>query len=260
MPGVFIWALFCCLSPLAAADCLPAGVLEPARVASVIDGDTVKLADGRSVRLIGINAPERGGRDRPGEPLAQRARQALQALLPADGRLFLEPGTEARDRYGRRLAHLYLREDGGNIEAALLRDGMGFHVVVPPNSRQSDCLAAAEAEARRGRSGVWDERHFAPRDAGELTQADAGFRRVRVRVQEVTRNRGGWWIESGQLSLQLSHADRKAFPACVPACWRGRTLVVRGWLVDRSGQANVRERGYPPLLLKLRHPAMVEPG
>jgi len=48
----FIWAVLLALAATAAAD--------TARVAKVIDGDSLRLSSGREVRLIGINAPELG--------------------------------------------------------------------------------------------------------------------------------------------------------------------------------------------------------
>ena len=45
------------------------GALQNVEVARVVDGDTVRLRDGRSVRLIGINAPELAHNGRTTEPL-----------------------------------------------------------------------------------------------------------------------------------------------------------------------------------------------
>ena len=53
-------------------------------VRQVVDGDTLRLVDGRSVRLIGINAPEIGRKGRTSEPYAEAARRRLQALVKAN--------------------------------------------------------------------------------------------------------------------------------------------------------------------------------
>lgn len=77
----------------------PASVA-PVHVQRVVDGDTVRLKDGRSVRMIGINAPETGKKGRSGEPFAVAAHQRLQALVNAsDGHLGLVPGREGKDRW-----------------------------------------------------------------------------------------------------------------------------------------------------------------
>ncbi|MBF3305298.1 thermonuclease family protein, partial [Pseudomonas aeruginosa] len=65
----------------AAEACRPTGALQNVEVARVVDGDTVRLRDGRSVRLIGINAPELAHNGRTTEPFAEAAKQRLQALV-----------------------------------------------------------------------------------------------------------------------------------------------------------------------------------
>ncbi len=259
LPGVFVSALlFCCLTAQAAVDCAPQPPLQTVRVQRVIDGDTVQLRGGERVRLIGLNAPEKALDGRPAEPQAARAAQALTDLL-RDRDIYLQPGSETHDRHGRRLAHLFLRRDGGSVEAELLRRGLGFQVAIPPNTDLADCLQRAEQTARAQRTGVWAERHFAPRDSRTLQRADAGFRRVQLRIDDVQKTRGGWWLEGGQLSVRL---DAKALPTsaarCAPGCWRGRSVTLRGWLIDRGDDRAVRERGHPPLLLRIDHPAMIE--
>lgn len=101
-------------------------------VRQVVDGDTLRLVDGRSVRLIGINAPEIGRNGRTSEPYAEAAKRRLQALVKAsDGRVGLVPGIDAKDKYGRTLAHIYSRS-GDNLEAQLLGEGLGYRVAVAP--------------------------------------------------------------------------------------------------------------------------------
>lgn len=93
--GAFFMAAICAM-PAQAFCPLP---VKPQQVAvrQVLDGDTVRLSDGRSVRLIGINAPELGRKGRPSEPYAEAARQRLQALIKAsDGRVGLVRGAEAK--------------------------------------------------------------------------------------------------------------------------------------------------------------------
>jgi endonuclease YncB( thermonuclease family) len=51
------------------------GDLETATVAKVVDGDTIELSDGRKVRYIGINTPERD------QPYYQEAAEANRRLV-----------------------------------------------------------------------------------------------------------------------------------------------------------------------------------
>ena len=119
VPGIWLSAAQAQVFCPAPAD------LAQVEVARVVDGDTVRLKDGRSIRMIGLNAPETGKKGRTDEPYAVAARQRLQALIEAsDSRVSLVIGREGKDRYGRTLAHLY-GADGENLEARLLAEGLG---------------------------------------------------------------------------------------------------------------------------------------
>ena len=86
----------------AQAFCPLPGNPQAVAVRQVVDGDTLRLTDGRSVRMIGINAPEMGRKGRASEPYAEAAKRRLQALVKAsDGRVGLVPGVESKDKYGR---------------------------------------------------------------------------------------------------------------------------------------------------------------
>src|SRR5471032_1000981 len=60
----------------------PSGLTSVA-VQRVVDGDTLRLSDGRSVRMIGLNTPELGRQGRTDEPFAVAARKRLEALVAA---------------------------------------------------------------------------------------------------------------------------------------------------------------------------------
>ena len=59
---------------------MPDGLTSVA-VQRVVDGDTLRLSDGRSVRMIGLNTPELGKQGRSDEPFAVAARKRLETLV-----------------------------------------------------------------------------------------------------------------------------------------------------------------------------------
>ena len=69
--------------------------LHPAEVARVIDGDTLELSDGESVRLIGIDAPERG------EVGFEEARDFVKERISKGQTVWLQSSGNDRDRFGR---------------------------------------------------------------------------------------------------------------------------------------------------------------
>jgi endonuclease YncB( thermonuclease family) len=99
------------------------------RVVHVVDGDTVNLGNGKTVRLAGIDAPE------VGECGYRRARNTLEGLVLGQ-HVSLGKSDEDHDQYGRLLryidvgatdAGLRLIKDGLAIARYDSRDGYGFH-------------------------------------------------------------------------------------------------------------------------------------
>jgi endonuclease YncB( thermonuclease family) len=246
----FVFVLF---SLQARALCPADGPLSRVAVDTVIDGDTLRLGDGRSVRLIGLNAPEMGRKGRSAEPFAEAARRRLQALVKAsNGHIDLRLGQQARDHYGRVLAHGFDKH-GDNLEAALLGEGLGFFVAIEPNIALAGCHRAVEREARITGKGIW---HQSPViSTRELRRS--GFALVRGRVDRLERNRGGVWLElDGPLVVQIPREAVAKFTDLLSNL-PGKEVEVRGWVIDRKGRADLSRQAR--WLLKASHPSMLVP-
>lgn len=116
----------------------------------IIDGDTIELRGGETVRLLGINAPELG------EPYADEAKWALYAWI-ARKPLLLEIDEQERDIYNRLLAHVYVETDDGwvLVNAEIVRAGLARLFFIYPNARYRDYFDTALEEAQLLRSGLW---------------------------------------------------------------------------------------------------------
>jgi endonuclease YncB( thermonuclease family) len=132
------------LAAIPGAACAAPCQFEPqgeGRVASIVDGRSIRLDDAREVRLIGI------------EPAAT-AKRALTALL--GGRVVsLRGNDDTPDRYGRQSALVFLADSETSVQAMLLAQG---EALVSAEITEKDCAAAllaAEAEALRARKGTW---------------------------------------------------------------------------------------------------------
>lgn len=231
----------------------PAGLVR-AKVQRVVDGDTLRLADGRSVRMIGLNSPELGRQGRSDEPFAVAARRRLETLVAAgDGQVGLLPGREDRDRYGRTLAHVY-GADGKNLEAQLLAEGLGFQVAVAPNTDLADCQRTAERQAREARLGLWKR---SPVLKAQQVGAP-GFAVLSGRVNSVRRNRGGVWLQlEGAVVLHVAPNWISRFDLASLERLQGKQIEARGWVVDRSRRGAL-EPGRDRWLLPLTDPAMLD--
>ncbi len=150
--------LLCLAVGLAACSGSPSGV---ARVARVVDGDTVVLSGGREVRYIGIDTPETrrriaGGWQEVNEPFGAEARRANEELVL--GRpVRLEYDAERNDKYGRLLAYVWVGQAQAElmVQEELLRRGLALLYTFPPNVRHVDRLKSAQDEARREKRGLW---------------------------------------------------------------------------------------------------------
>lgn len=155
---------------LSLALVLPASAVEPPerdftdqvcyRVTRVIDGDTLELVMGGrevTVRLIGIDTPERAQRGRDAEPFSREATEVLRRLCGGTS-VYLEydPLCARKDRYGRTLAHLFRAPDGLWINLEMVRSGMSAVYDKYPFS-YADLFRAGEAEAREAKLGRWSE-------------------------------------------------------------------------------------------------------
>lgn len=138
-------------------------------VTRVVDGDTLKLANGERIRLIGVDTPEahyskklvadarRSRMDTAAIKRLGRRASAFTKNLCFGKKVRLEYDVERRDRYGRILAYVYL-DDGTFVNAKIVSEGYGQVMTVPPNVKYADTFLRLEREAQSARRGLWGER------------------------------------------------------------------------------------------------------
>ncbi len=128
-----------------------------ATVLRVVDGDTVDFdIDGTKerVRLIGIDTPETKKPDTPVQCYGPEASAFTASLLPEGTPVHLERDVEARDKYGRLLAYVYLT-DGTFVNLAIVRGGYAHLLTFPPNVAHVDEFVAAARAAEAQNAGLW---------------------------------------------------------------------------------------------------------
>lgn len=232
----------------AAPDELPRlgeGRLGEGRVTAILSGDTLRLADGREVRLAGILAPRlaratAGGGTIPAWPLASDARDALARLVEGKTVRLLRAGA-TEDRYGRVLAQL-TTHDGRWVQESLLRDGWALFDPHADTPGGQDALRQAEADARAAGRGLWADPYYAVRDPDTVAQAIGRFAVVRGRVisassgpERVYINFGRDWRQD--FTVEIDHHDLAAFRRrhIDPVALKGRMVEVRGWVESLNG-------------------------
>lgn len=119
-------------------------------VVEVVDGDTIRveLADGTEepVRLIGIDAPEPGGR------MAAEAAGYLADLVLGKEVLLVSDVSD-RDRFDRLLRYVVV--DGLDVNEEMVRSGLAVAARYPPDTARADRYEQAQAQARAEGLGGW---------------------------------------------------------------------------------------------------------
>ena len=124
---------------------------EEAVVEHVVDGDTIRLADGTRVRLVQIDAPEKVD-----ECFGEEAGELTRRLLPPGTHVRIEqdPDLDQEDRFGRKLA--YVRKDDEDINLTLVEEGAaGVWFFQGDRGRHADDLLRAAERARNQGKGLW---------------------------------------------------------------------------------------------------------
>lgn len=150
---------------------LPDGALKLAT--KIIDGDTFLIEGGYSVRILGIDADEKG------YPCYDAAKTGLEELI-LNKEVRLEKGKEDLDQYCRYLRYVFL--DDKNISLELVKEGLAIARFSPEDIKYREEISNAEKEAKENKIGCkWssvakvteEKQEFA---WAELTTEKTGFK------------------------------------------------------------------------------------
>lgn len=125
-------------------------------VARVVDGDTIELETGQSVRYIGIDTPETVDPRRPVGCFGKEASDENKRLVGGKAVLLVKDVSDT-DRFGRLLRYVYIRQDGSLlfINDHLVRQGFAKASTYPPDVKFTEQFLQAEREAREAGRGLW---------------------------------------------------------------------------------------------------------
>ncbi|MBE9568580.1 MAG: thermonuclease family protein [Proteobacteria bacterium] len=226
---------------------------QSATVQYVHDGDTLKLSDGRKVRLIGINTPELARDNRPAEAFAVEATKALKTMIRPGAAVHLRFGRDRKDHYDRLLAHVF-SGDGKNLQAELLKNGYARAIVIPPNTAFSACYLAQERLARCNKAGIWHKNRTL--QAKDIKNGDTGFQLISGTLQNMHINDKGIWLNiDNKLTIGIRPDNIQLFDVEKITAMLNEQVSVRGWLnVNRHRKKDKNTAFY----MRIRHPAALQ--
>jgi len=174
----------------------------------VIDGDTILLDGNEIVRLIGIDTPETKDPRKPVQYYGREAYEFTKRLVEGK-KVRLVYDLNKKDKYGRRLAYVYL-EDGTFLNAEVIKQGYGF-VYRYFLFKYFDEFKQYEKEARKNEIGLWTKRGGEkPTEAYEnennivyVTRAGEHYHKERCR-----------YLKGSKISISLEDACKRGYMPC----------------------------------------------
>lgn len=144
--------------------------LEEATLAHVVDGDTIVVilnSNKERVRLIGIDTPESRMNKRVEKQknlgdaetviqLGKEAKEFTKSLVKPGDKVYLEFDVQSKDRYGRILAYVYLK-DGRMLNKEIICNGYAMPLTIQPNVKYEEEFRKCFKEAREKGLGLWKE-------------------------------------------------------------------------------------------------------
>jgi len=126
--------------------------VDPDAVEKVIDGTTFRLGSGERIKLAQIDSPKVPTSD----CYSAEAVAVLSELLPAGTKVVLrpEPKLGKKDKFGRRLAHVFVGPTHVNLEM-VRRGAAAPYFFFGRRGRFADELLQAGRRARRADRGLW---------------------------------------------------------------------------------------------------------
>lgn len=224
------------------------------KVVDVVDGDTVRLDNGRQVRFVGIQAPKLplGRKNFPEWPLAAEAKSALEKLCLHQS-VTLYYGDTKEDRHGRILAHL-LTEDGVWLQGDMLQKGLARVYTFPDNRRLATDMLAQEQNARQHKRGIWPLAFYAIRQPNHLNKDIGTFQVIEGRVLETAKVKGTVYLNFGDdwrsdFTIAINSKARRIFDkeGIDLLALKDKKVRVRGWLKKRNGP-----------MIEASHPEQIE--
>ncbi len=215
--------------------------LGTATVASVRDGRTLLLTDGRELRLAAIEADD-------------ASRAALNALA-AGKMLRLEKLGPEQDRYGRVVAIAYTDDARESLQQLMLAQGQARVSARVGDRPCAELLLQSERAARAAVRGLWANPNFAPLPSHDITHITAvrgQFALIEGKVLSVREsgatiyvNFGRRWTQDFAVTILKRHRRDFAAASIDPKELEGRRIRVRGWVEQRRGpvmEASVPEQ------------------
>jgi len=202
-------------------------------VEAVTGSRTLRLSDGRDVRLAGIEIPAS----------AEASATTILSRIARDRDITLHGQTDAPDRYGRQPAIAVVYGEEMSLQEMLIDHGAAF----AGDAGDKSCLQAmrtAEARARDARLGIWSDpatiRDAAQpdkilNDIGHFVLVEGTVVSARQSGETFYLNFGRKWNQGFAVTVSRRMMGAFAVAEMPLAALENKRIRIRGWIEKRGG-------------------------
>ncbi len=213
------------------------------KVLEVIDGDTVKLSNGKLLRYIGIDTPEvnikKDNRFQYSpQPYSLEAKEYNRHLV--EGKVVkVEFDLNKYDKYGRLLGYCFVEDIF--VNAKLIEEGYAVLYTYPPNVKYADLFVNLQNQARDKKKGLWAS--YSLIEASEAHLYINQIRRVRGKVLSTYESDKCVYLNFGRdyksdFTVVIFKNSLSAFQSIninPVDSYRGKTVEVTGRIKEYNG-------------------------
>jgi endonuclease YncB( thermonuclease family) len=204
------------------------------RVAAITDARSFRLADGREIKLAGI------------EPVSSDAarRTAALASLIAGRDVTLRGDDDTPDRYGRQSAFVFIADEDFSVQARLLSQGEALASADIADKACAAALLAAETAGREAKKGIWAAASAIKNaeSTGDILAGNGRFMLVEGRVLSVRQagattylNFGRNWTRDFAVTISRRVLPSLEAAGIAPKSLENQRIRVRGFVEARTG-------------------------
>lgn len=212
-------------------------------VETVIDPLTVKLRDGRTIHLAGLDYPDYDPYA-PG-PLCVTAVNILRDFLEGQTVKISRtknPKAGRMTRMGHEIAHLTRSSDEIWVQGMIVALGMARARTEKDNTEMAQEMYALEQNARAEELGLWAMEAYSIATPESVKAGIGSFQIVEGTVRSVSMKQNRTYLNFGanwqkDFTVTIPPESRRAFAKAGINLldWNGRTLRVRGWVGFYNG-------------------------
>ncbi len=240
---------FLIFSVLAAENYMPQGDFSElkrtgtAKVIEIVNPLTVKLEDGRSIHLAGLDYPDLDFYE-PGDLSVTAVKILDDFLKNKHVRIYQTKDAKIgrTNRMGQYIAHLARTDNEVWVQGLMLKLGVARVRTTQNNTEMGLQMLALEDEARQIKAGMWEMEQFqvlspelASKHIGSYQTVEGTIKTVSKRKNTLFLNFGHNWRDDFTVGITTQNLKSFSKQNIDPQQWSGKPVRVRGWLESYNG-------------------------